>query len=463
VTVLAERKPIYTQDADGNAPCTALIGEDGWYFQAVVRPATEAEAQPLLAVEERDARRATLQQQSRELLTWRYDPDPDAQRPTTPNLNGTVRVPYRAGPHGHWATIEDEIRIDEAAKVVWTLIYNGADGDDWSLNNHHPYIATSQPLTEPRRALVAALRAEYAVADLAHHAAIGEEAARTLLAAGWTTERACAELGGFALTTAADVTELLAHTDLWTATGWSVPAPAARRRFPVPDALRLARAGVDHDLAASLAAADVPVAQMPNAASPSVPEHATRLIIKPVRKHDHAVITTNPQTARTWLTAHPDHWQPGLLTIASDVQCVHVEPGWSLWDDGSLAVRTAWIDPAERDQMPHTLTPAAVAALNLVAASGSGTPIRERSLWHPLREATDHTAITVEEKSAAGAGSWSDTKLVRHDFTLPTAVVTWWELATSKGWAGDDADHNEMTQVWPDEATARTAYRNHHL
>jgi hypothetical protein len=303
VVVLAELAPEYVRDEDGDSP-SELIGEDGWFFQAVVRPGTGREAAGLLADEARQAHRADLERRRRSLLSWRYARQPDARWLAEPDLGAAVRVPYREGWQGHWAVVEDEIRVDEPAGLVWTLSYNGAGGDDWSTSNYGSYLALVQPLTDERRALVAALRAEYGVADLSARAGVGADAAAALVAAGWSAERATAELGGLVLGSAADVAEALAHHDLLADAKWMVRGETGGRRFSPGEAVELARAGVDHARAAQLAAGGVPVAAMPRAAAPTVPDDASRIIVKPVRFGD-PVITCDPGTARTWLARHP--------------------------------------------------------------------------------------------------------------------------------------------------------------
>ncbi|MFE0852261.1 hypothetical protein [Streptomyces mutabilis] len=59
-------------------------------------------------------------------------------------------------PHQHWP--DDELHVDERARLAWLLRYNGADGNDWSRNNHGSFIAHRVPLTEERAQLVADLR-----------------------------------------------------------------------------------------------------------------------------------------------------------------------------------------------------------------------------------------------------------------------------------------------------------------
>ncbi|MEV0733993.1 hypothetical protein [Polymorphospora sp. NPDC050346] len=463
MTVIGEYQPTYSRDEDGDSPCDDLIGEDGWYYSAVVRPATDDEAAPLLAAEARAAHREDLEQRRQALLAWRYRPVPDATLPAEPDLTGTVRVPHRPSR----SRSEEEIRVDEPAGVVWTLEYNGADGDDWSRNNHRGgYLAWSQPLTPGRAALIEALRAEYTLPDLTSTLRVNEPAAKALLAAGWTTDRAEAELGAIDLTSPADVAVLTDHRDLWPDSGWQQPVTHIHRRWPVADAVRLATAGVDPARARKLAAAGVPLAQMSAATAPDVPDGATRIIIRPATddRHGHAMVTTSPDTARTWLATHPDHWHADAVTAHTGPTCVHTAQNWTLWDDGALLDRAWWIDHAEQDQQPRTLDPAAVTALDLVLAAGPGSKVADRAVWHPLRVATGHTATILDERKNDGGRSWSGKTLIRHDFTTPAGAVTWWELRTYEGgWGDGDADHNERSHVWPNEHGARTAYNNHQV
>ncbi|WP_433531276.1 hypothetical protein ACQPYA_03975 [Micromonospora sp. CA-263727] len=463
VTVLAEYEPTYSWDEDGNAPHSDLVGVDGWYFEAVVRPATDAEAAPRLAAEAHAAHRADLEHRRLALFAWKYGKLPDSSRPVQPDLSGAVEVPLRATPGPPWA---DELYVDEDDGVVWTLVANGADGDDFSVNNVGGGIATVHPLTAPRAELIAALRAEYAAPHLAHRAQVSPEAAQALLDAGWTAKQAADQLGALTLDTATDVTDLLHHQTLLAEAGWLTRAQAhGGRRFTLTDALRLARCGIGHRRAAALAQAGVPIDQMATSTAPTIPDDATRIIIKPASSRGPAVITGKPDTARAWLADRPNHWRPDLIQTDTGIRCVHVEErsSWSLWDDGSLAANTRWIDPAERDQTPRTLHPAAITALNLVTSTTPDSPIRQRDAWHPLRDATAHTATTLDEQSHDDPGSrlWSGKTLRQHHFHTPTGPMTWWEVETyAGGWSGGDADHHETRTVWLDETTARRHFRH---
>ncbi|MGX5183425.1 hypothetical protein ACWKT5_11545 [Streptomyces avermitilis] len=160
VTTVRERRPQYCRDEDGNQPAD-LIGEDGWHFRILVRPATAEEAADILAEEAKQQRQAQLATRRRSLFEF----CDDGEIPATPDLSGTVQVNFGAprSLHQHWP--DDELHVDEQAQAAWFLRYNGADGDDWSLSNHGSFIARRMPLTEERAQLVADLRAEYAQGD----------------------------------------------------------------------------------------------------------------------------------------------------------------------------------------------------------------------------------------------------------------------------------------------------------
>jgi hypothetical protein len=160
VTTVRERRPEYCRDEDGNNP-SSLIGEDGWWFRILVRPATAEEAAGILAAEEKAARRADLERRRRALFSYTTG---DGEVPDVDDLGDVQQVNFGAKErrtlHQHWP--DDELHVDEAAGVVWYLEYNGADGDDWSRNNWRGgFIARRFPLTEERRTLIADLRAEY--------------------------------------------------------------------------------------------------------------------------------------------------------------------------------------------------------------------------------------------------------------------------------------------------------------
>ncbi|MEW2493898.1 hypothetical protein AB0942_10160 [Streptomyces nodosus] len=157
VTTVRERRPEYCRDEDGNQPGD-LIGEDGWYFRILVRPATADEAADILAQEATAHRRASLAERRRRL----FEQSDDGEIPETVDLTGTVQVDFGAlrSLHKHWP--DDELHVDEIAGTAWFLRHNGADGDNWSANNNAGFIARRMPLTPERAQLIADLRAEYA-------------------------------------------------------------------------------------------------------------------------------------------------------------------------------------------------------------------------------------------------------------------------------------------------------------
>lgn len=159
VTTVRERQPVYCRDEDGNNPAE-LIGENGWYFRILVRPATAEEAADILAAEEKAARRYALEERRRAAFSYQAG---DGEVPEDVDMGGAQPVDFgaeeRRSVYQHWP--DDSLHVDEPAGVVWFLEYNGADGDDWSRNNVPSFVAWRFPLTEERRQLIADLRAEY--------------------------------------------------------------------------------------------------------------------------------------------------------------------------------------------------------------------------------------------------------------------------------------------------------------
>ncbi|MET8816135.1 hypothetical protein ABZW47_29560 [Streptomyces sp. NPDC004549] len=160
VTTVRERRPQYCRDEDGNQPAD-LIGEDGWYFRILVRPATIGEAADILAAEDKQQRQAGLAARRRRL----FELCNDGEIPEAPDLSGAVQVNFGAqrSLYQHWP--DDELHVDEQTGAAWFLRYNGADGDNWSASNLGSFIARRVPLTEERSQLLADLRAEYPQGD----------------------------------------------------------------------------------------------------------------------------------------------------------------------------------------------------------------------------------------------------------------------------------------------------------
>lgn len=97
---------------------------------------------------------------------------PADQVPPLGAMDPVPIAPPASRPSGH----ADRLVVDADAGQIWTLVYNGADGDDWSRSNHGTEIALRHPLTPERAQLVAELRAEYQ--DTEEYRAAGVRRAR---------------------------------------------------------------------------------------------------------------------------------------------------------------------------------------------------------------------------------------------------------------------------------------------
>jgi hypothetical protein len=147
-------------------------GEDGWslgvmdesghlYFSEV-REATADERAGLEEREARQARREDLMERGAELSRTA-----GGEIPAEVTADLHVLPSARIGParHHEAGTPYIHLRTDEAGGALWVLIYNGADGDNWSYSNYWTYIARRIPLTPELAALAADLRAEFGSAD----------------------------------------------------------------------------------------------------------------------------------------------------------------------------------------------------------------------------------------------------------------------------------------------------------
>ncbi|MEV4868496.1 hypothetical protein [Streptomyces syringium] len=83
--------------------------------------------------------------------------------PEMPDLSGAIQVNFGAqrSLYQHWP--DDELHVDEQARIAWFLRYNGA----WRrlVAEQLRLVPRRVPLTEERAQLVAELRAEYASDD----------------------------------------------------------------------------------------------------------------------------------------------------------------------------------------------------------------------------------------------------------------------------------------------------------
>lgn len=125
------------------------------------RVATEEEAAPVLDGEAARLELAGLTGRARHLLAlYPGDAPADAYAPPEQDVEdlSLVSLPRVPIPLGA-ARPETTVHVDEEAGVVWTVVHNRADGDDWSLSNWGGSIAYRHPLTEERRQLIEDLRA----------------------------------------------------------------------------------------------------------------------------------------------------------------------------------------------------------------------------------------------------------------------------------------------------------------
>lgn len=138
--------------------------DEGYVYTATVRPATPQEAAPILAQEQAARQRREVAARKRALLSWR-GPDQSkgavCPRPITgPSPEEAEPVPHQDRPV-YYVEPAAELRVDRAHQLVWTLSYNGADGDTWDACNWGMFIAVRHPLTPEREELIADLAALY--------------------------------------------------------------------------------------------------------------------------------------------------------------------------------------------------------------------------------------------------------------------------------------------------------------
>ncbi|MFC7331374.1 hypothetical protein [Marinactinospora rubrisoli] len=135
-------------------------GRDGETVTTLWRVASPAEAERVLELEARRWAATAVAARARELLALLPGARPaDAVHPPAEQLEDTALVGLAQVwlPRGA-ARPETRVHVDEANALVWTVVHNSADGDDWALSNWGGYIATAHPLTEQRRQLLDDLR-----------------------------------------------------------------------------------------------------------------------------------------------------------------------------------------------------------------------------------------------------------------------------------------------------------------
>lgn len=125
------------------------------------RVATPDEAAPVLDREAARLEQAGLAARARRLLALLPGAAPaDAAAPPEGDMLGVdlASLPQIPVPLGA-ARPETMIHLDEPGGIVWTVVHNRADGDDWAASNWGGSIAYRHPLTAARVALLADLRA----------------------------------------------------------------------------------------------------------------------------------------------------------------------------------------------------------------------------------------------------------------------------------------------------------------
>ncbi|MFC9975680.1 hypothetical protein ACFVH6_32805 [Spirillospora sp. NPDC127200] len=149
-------------------------GDQDHEYSARLRPATDAEAAPLLTAEQTRQRRADLDSRAEHVLFLSTAPlcendrsdtvQPTRQEMAAVDLDSLVAVPLCPGdPHSSTSGPPHPPRayLDEPGGVVWTVVHNDLGDDHRFLNNIAGWIATRHPLTPTRRAVIEELFAEY--------------------------------------------------------------------------------------------------------------------------------------------------------------------------------------------------------------------------------------------------------------------------------------------------------------
>lgn len=164
--------PGWRQTADGATSVVGVVlasaehhvydehGQRSTQHVTVWRVATPDEAAPVLAGEKRRLIETGLMARARRLLALLPNLAPeDARAPSAEELldmsfkGSRVWLPSGAG------RPETEVYLDEQSGVVWTLVNNNQQGDNWALSNWGGYIVYHHPLTPERAALLTDLRA----------------------------------------------------------------------------------------------------------------------------------------------------------------------------------------------------------------------------------------------------------------------------------------------------------------
>lgn len=440
--------------------------DEGHVYVATVRAATADEAAPILAAEQHAAHLRELTTRTRALLRWRH-PDPEvgavyANPLTEPTPDTAVDVPQ--APEYGQIPFPDRILIDRAAGLVWTLAYNGADGDNWSASNYGSHVALSHALTPERERLVADLIATYADAAAWERLGVQPEAAHALIEAGWALSD-YRQVTTMRVVDAADAAALTARTrQEWQEVGWPLDRyrqGGVGQAWRASEAAALVEAGMGFHRAQDLREQGQRTVQDALAARPPhVPDGATRLHLTHPRPETvfpgEAVsfCAGSAKNMRAFLDLHPKRWV-WTLRAETGPRIRHVAggmDGWQLWDDGALTQGT-WYAPLG-SQTPRGLSEAAEAAVDLVARAGR---LRESELWQPMLDATDHSVRHIDHTPGSPWGDGIAAGLEHHEFVLPERSVTWWLCWTERYTPGEGDIWDQVTTLHHSEAEARQA------
>ncbi len=363
-----------------------------------LRPATHAEALPLLRADDREERRVNLTAQLATLLAAAVPTTPlDADAAT--RLAALPEVPVRGISAGETRTLSAALRVDEANNVVWHL--RAATGGGWQATRHE--------LTPDWRKLIGELTATYTGVDEMEAARVPRRAAEVLAGLGWSALDAVAARAYIRLDSSRDASALARRSAAaWRQAGWLHPDPAPPHPpsglLPSPaQAERIADAGISAAAAHALHQDGQAWEAIPALAPPLLPDAGpARIIIRrPVADGVETIVTDNPERARALCAKHPEI-RAAHVTVHAGAGLLHSERRWQIWDDGARTL-------SDRFDGAHlsTLHPAAVTALDLVfGAANTDSQLCERPIWHILTK-----AIGYQQHGRSA-------HLRRHTFTL---------------------------------------------
>jgi hypothetical protein len=456
VTVVAATAHYYAEDG-----MSFGVGEDeGHLYVAHVRAATEPEAAAVLADEAVGVRRGELRQRLRTLLAWRY-PTGNATYPAPGTLDEAAvlalpEIPIRSESATLSASLyPDRLLLDEPTDLLWTLVPNGADGDDWSQSNVGRCIALSHPLTDARRRLVEDLRAEFASVEAWTQAGYSAEAAEHLIGAGWTLPRLREEMGAVAARTLPDAQAFTARSpQQWKAAGWSWRAAnASFGNVPAAEAAQLADAGITAERAAALHHAGLTTTAAKLAATPpQLPTTPGRFVL-PGPPGWGAWVTDDPAQAQEAIARQPAAWAGWRHD--EGLTCVHVSTDWQLWSDDSIS-RGHWLP----EHHPTGLPEEAATLIGLIA-SASNTADVPRQVRRRLRDTVSCTTTVERTDHRERTSSGSTVQLTRHDATLAdhSTLTLWRVVANESGLCDGEGYDEEWARVYLDAAAATAQFR----